>query len=349
MLWRAASLPPFPNHGTQPSSPTGTTAFRGLPRPEPLPLPNRARPGEPSLTAGRRPPGVTSGPRGRRSPGGRGRLRCRARVGFERGFGRPAGPRSGTSRGRTRDVRTRRPQSLAPQTFQVRSPSLRTVGRGDLRDCPHRRDTCGARPPRRPPAHLGDAVEVVAGVGDAETQYQGQAHAGAEEPHADLALQVEGELPGQHLPVHRTQGSAYTGHHTPAAAGEPTPAPREEEGREKEELAPASRCRCPLPAPRYSAAPGPSPPLPPGPGAGSEGPGPGGVTAWPGGDAVPVGPERLSRRRQRRLLRGGATGIGRATAGDISGLLRCHLAPSLCWEGREAVWGSDRKGTRPES
>lgn len=37
----------------------------------PLPLPDRARPGEPSLTAGRRPPGVTGGPRGSRSPGGR--------------------------------------------------------------------------------------------------------------------------------------------------------------------------------------------------------------------------------------------------------------------------------------
>lgn len=193
-------------------------------------------PPRPSTTRGARPhrrPAVSGG---RRRPPRKTQPRwageaallgpCRVRAGF-----RPARPRSGTSRGRTRDVRTRRPQSPALQTFQVRSPRLRAVGRGDLRDCPHRRDTCGARPPRRPPAHLGDAVEVVAGVGDAETQYQGQAHAGAEEPHANLALQVEGELPGQHLPVHRTRGSAR--HDTTPRL--PRASPPQRRGRRREE------------------------------------------------------------------------------------------------------------------
>lgn len=84
-------------------------------------------------------------------------------------------------------------------------PGGRTLSRGRRLVSPARpRSSPGARhaPPPPPAAHLGNAAQVVAGVGDAEAQDQRQAHARAEEADADLVLQVERQLPGQHPQVH---------------------------------------------------------------------------------------------------------------------------------------------------
>lgn len=146
----------------------------------------------------------------------RGGQRVRAAV---RGLGRnpQAGGRGWAAspralQGRPSDVRERA-TTREQHALAQRGPSRQTLPRASLRLRPMRwlqakprvtlrLGASAPRRPRHPPAHLGNAAQVVAGIRDAEAQDQRYAHSGPEEPHPDLVLQVEGELTGEQPQVH---------------------------------------------------------------------------------------------------------------------------------------------------